>query len=177
MPSKLLNCLNRQWKILVTSSDQYQLKNKKSFKICITCSAGGHLKQATTIAKSINYEKYLVTYAAPHLKNLHQQLRIYTLTHPKRNPIRLFQNAIQSLIVLFKEKPGLIISTGADVTVCTSLLGKLLGAKLIYIESGGNVYTPSLTGKILYPFADLFIVQWEPMLSNFKKAVLGGPIL
>ena len=152
------------------------MKDKKQSKICITCSAGGHLKQAITIARSLDYEKYLVTYPAPHLKDIKKAIKTYTITHPKRNPILLIQNAIESIKVLIKEKPDLIISTGADVTVCTSLLGKLLGAKLIYIESGGNVFTPSLTGRILYPFADLFIVQWQPMLKNFKKAILGGPI-
>lgn len=152
------------------------MNNKKPLKICITCSAGGHLKQAITIAKFLNYEKYLVTYSVPHLKKILNEMKIYTITHPKRKPILLFRNAIQSIKVLFKEKPDLIISTGADVTVCICLMGKLMGAKLIYIESGGNVYTPSLTGKILHPFADLFIVQWQPMLSNFKKAILGGPL-
>lgn len=176
MPSKQLTCSTRQLKLVDQPEQTMLAKNNKPLKICITCSAGGHLKQALTIARSINYEKFLVTYAAPHLKKFDQQMKIYTIAHPKRNPIKLIYNAIQAMKVLIKEKPALIISTGADVTVCTSLLGKLLGAKLIYIESGGNVYTPSLTGKILHPFADLFIVQWQPMLSNFNKAVMGGPL-
>lgn len=63
------------------------------------------------------------------------------------------------------------------MTVPTCYLGKLFGAKLVYIESGGNVYTPTLTGKLMYPIADLFIVQWEPALKFFPKAILGGPLI
>lgn len=152
------------------------MDNKKKLKICLVSSAGGHLKQLWTVANSIHYEKYLVTYRAPHLNSTTKVLKTYFVTHSKRNPVLLFFNALESLKILLKEKPDLIISTGADVAVATCLLGKLLGAKLIFIESGGQVYTPSLSGRIVYPFADLFIVQWKPALQNFPKAIYGGPL-
>jgi len=151
--------------------------DRNKIKICITCSAGGHLKQALTIANSINYKKYLVTYNAPHLSTITEQIKTYFVTHSKRNPLLILRNAVESLKILIKEKPKFIISTGADVAVPTCILGKLMGAKLIYIESGGQVYTPSLSGRIIYPFADLFLVQWTPALKNFPRAKYGGPLV
>ena len=149
---------------------------KTQLKICFACSAGGHLKQAMTVAGAINYEKYVVTYRAPHLKKSAGQMRTYRVTHSKRNPLLILKNAYESLKILLKERPRLIISTGADVAVPTCILGKLLGARLIFIESGAQIYTPSLSGRILYPFADLFIVQWQPALRNFPRAKYGGPL-
>ncbi|MDZ7263403.1 MAG: polysaccharide biosynthesis protein [candidate division KSB1 bacterium] len=148
-----------------------------NLKICIACSAGGHLKQAMMVAKSLNHQKYLVTYAAPHLQRTFPEIKTYLVTHSKRNPLLVLKNAIESMRILIKEKPDLIISTGADVAVPTCLIGKLMGARLIYIESGGQVSTPSLSGRIVYPFADLFLVQWKPALKNFPKAKYGGPLL
>lgn len=145
-------------------------------KICITCSAGGHLKQAMTVARNLNYKRYLVTYQAPHLNRINDEIKTYMVTHPKRKPFLVLLNAIESLKILAKEKPQYILSTGADVAVPTCILGKLMGAKLIYIESGGQVYSPSLSGRLVYPFADLFIVQWKPALKNFPKAKYGGPL-
>ena len=69
-----------------------------------------------------------------------------------------------------------IVSTGGGMSIATCLLGKLLGVKLIYIESAARVRSPSRTGKMLYSVADLFIVQWEPMLEHFPKAVYGGAL-
>jgi hypothetical protein len=62
--------------------------------------------------------------------------------------------------------------------VAFCIISRILGSKLIYIESGANISKPTITGRILYPFANLFIVQWEEMLRHFPKAVYGGgPLL
>ena len=55
-------------------------------------------------------------------------------------------------------------------------LGKLLGNKIIYIETFANRHSKTATGKLIYPIADLFIVQWEEMLELYPKAVYGGAI-
>jgi len=83
---------------------------------------------------------------------------------------------VKSLYILIKEKPDVIISTGALATFPVCLLGKILRKKIIYIESFARVETASLTGKLVYPFADEFIVQWEEMLLIYPKAKYGGGI-
>ena len=54
------------------------------------------------------------------------------------------------------------------------LIGKIFGSKIIFIESFANSSSKSITGKIVYKFADLFIVQWENMLNIYPKSVYGG---
>ena len=56
------------------------------------------------------------------------------------------------------------------------LVGKLKRKKIIYIESFARVDKKSLTGRLVYPFADLFLVQWEPMLKCYPKAEYVGGI-
>ena len=156
-------------------------KKKANIKICISCSAGGHFSEALKATEHIQYNKYYLTYRTSSIERFSQNNRVYFVTHPRHGAfvIRLFlfvKNCIESLLILLKEKPDLIISTGADVAVATCILGKLMGVKLIYIESGGYVTSKSVSGCLVYPFADLFLVQWKPALKNFPKAKFGGPL-
>jgi hypothetical protein len=48
--------------------------------------------------------------------------------------------------------------------------------KVIYIESFSRINRPSLAGRLGYLVADLFIVQWKPLLKFYKKAKYGGTI-
>jgi len=150
--------------------------NDKKLKICIACSSGGHYREALTATQSLDADKYFVTFQTPHIREQAQKSRFFFVTHCKRNIFKVIKNAIQSYKILRKEKPDVIISTGADVAVPTCILGKILGIRLIFIESGGQVYTPSLSGRIVYPFADLFMIQWEPLLEKFPRAIYGGPL-
>ena len=55
-------------------------------------------------------------------------------------------------------------------------LGKLLGAKTMYIEIFDRIDSPTLTGKLVYPVTDRFIVQWEELKRVYPKAINLGSI-
>lgn len=78
--------------------------------------------------------------------------------------------------MLRREKPDLIISSGAAVSVPFFYLGKLFGAKLIYIEVFDRIDKPTLSGRLVYPIVDKFIVQWEEQKQVYKKAINLGSI-
>ena len=69
-----------------------------------------------------------------------------------------------------------MITTGVLAIVPLALLMKLFGGKLIYIESFAKVTSKTLSGKLLYRFADQFYVQWEEMLKLYPKAIFKGGI-
>ena len=66
------------------------------------------------------------------------------------------------------------MSTGAHTAGPMCCIGKIFGSKIIFIESMANITTKTITGRLIYKFADLFIVQWESMLSLYPKAKYGG---
>lgn len=89
--------------------------------------------------------------------------------------IKFAKNTFLAFKVLKKEKPDLIISSGAAVAVPFFYVGKLFGAKTVYIEVFDRMDKPTLTGKLVYPITDLFVVQWEEMKKVYPKAInLGG---
>lgn len=88
----------------------------------------------------------------------------------------LIRNTILAWKVLRKEKPDLIVSCGAAVAVPFFYFGKLFGAKTVYIEVFDRIDASTLTGKLVYPVTDKFIVQWEEMKQIYPKAVNLGSI-
>jgi UDP-N-acetylglucosamine:LPS N-acetylglucosamine transferase len=146
-------------------------------RIGIACSGGGHLKEAQKALKLIESDNYIfwATIYSDHLKSFSHDNNVYYLSDFKQNIFLLFKNLLNSLKIIIVEKPDVIISTGASVAIPLCLISKFIfRKKLLYIESGGQVYTPSKTGRLIYHVADMFIVQWKPMLKNFPKAEYGG---
>ena len=80
-------------------------------------------------------------------------------------------------MTLFKERPDVIISTGGGATIPLYYLGKLFGIKLIYVESMARVGSSSLTGKLINPIADIFLVQWPQMLKHYPRAKYWGRVI
>ena len=92
----------------------------------------------------------------------------------RRNPLSWIIGAVLSGYIAVVERPDVVISTGAGIVVFFCVFAKLLGAKLIFIESMARIERPTLTAKMLYPFADLFFVQWPGLLNFFPKAKYTG---
>ncbi len=91
-------------------------------------------------------------------------------------PFIFIFNCFKSLFYYFKIKPKIIITTGTHTAVPMCYIGKIFGSKIIFIETFANKNTKTLSGKMVYPIADLFIVQWEEMKKLYPKAVYGGAI-
>jgi beta-1,4-N-acetylglucosaminyltransferase len=84
-----------------------------------------------------------------------------------------------ALRILIKERPDVVISTGGgEIAVPFCYAGKVVGAKVVFIETLARITTKSAAGKLIYPIADLFLVQWEPLLKKYgMKAQYWGNVL
>jgi UDP-N-acetylglucosamine:LPS N-acetylglucosamine transferase len=122
-------------------------------------------------------ERFWVTFDKEDAKSLLKQEKMYPCYFPSnRNIKNLIKNTFVAAKVLKKEKPDVIISSGAAVAVPFFYIGKLLGAKLIYIEVFDRIDKSTLTGKLVYPITDKFIVQWEEQKLVYPKAINLGSI-
>ncbi len=88
--------------------------------------------------------------------------------------LRTLWSSLQSLWALVRLHPRAIVSTGPGVAVPASILSRLLGIKVIYIETGSRIFSLSASGRIMYRIADLFFVQWPELLPLCPKAVYAG---
>ncbi len=124
-----------------------------------------------------NKKRFWVTFDKEDAKSILKDEKMYPCYFPtNRNLWNLIRNTILAIKILYKEKPDLIISSGAAVAVPFFYIGKLMGAKLIYIEVFDRIDKPTLTGKMVYPIVDKFIVEWEEMKRVYPKAINLGSI-
>ncbi len=147
-------------------------------RVCLAYSPGGHKAELDRALAGIRLlDACHVTFddgrKPPPLEPGHRR---HFVRHPRRSPGRTLVNAWQSLAILRRERPALVISTGADVAVPLLLLAKCTGARVIFIETAGSS-EPTLAGRLIYPFADLFVVQWPDRLRRFPRAVLAEGLL
>lgn len=147
-------------------------------KICLVGSSGGHLAHLYML-KPFFYKKmrFWVTFDKEDAQSLLKNEKMYPCYYPTNRSLKaLLINTKLAWKILRKEKPDLIISSGAAVAVPFFYLGKLFGAKLIYIEVFDRINKATMTGKIVYPIVDKFIVEWEEMKKIYPKAINLGSI-
>lgn len=156
----------------------------KKKKVMFIASTGGHLNELLQLEPLFkNYDYYIVTEKTASNLNLKKKFGkkisyvIYgTKDHKFTYIFKLFINCWIELFTYIKVRPKYIVSTGAHVAGPMCLIGKIFGSKIIFIETFANSQTKTITGKLLYKFTDLFIVQWESMLELYPKAKFYGSL-
>ncbi len=147
-------------------------------KVCLVGSSGGHLTHLYMLKPFWqDTERFWVTFDKEDARSLLEGETMFPCHYPtNRNLKNLIKNTALAWKILRKEKPDLIVSSGAAVAVPFFYLGKLFGAKTVYIEVFDRIDASTLTGKLVYPVTDKFIVQWEEMKKVYPKAVNLGSI-
>ena len=141
-------------------------------KICFVGSSGGHLTHLYMLKPFWqNKERFWVTFDKEDARSLLKGETIYPAYYPSNRSIRaLLSNTARAIKILRRERPDLIISSGAAPAIPFFYVGKLLGMKTIYIEVFDRIDKTTMSGKICYPVSDRFIVQWEEMKKVYPKA-------
>lgn len=149
-------------------------------KICFIASTGGHFEQLMMLKPLMDkYESFIVTEKTEY-SVIKDDRKIYYLNqvnrHEKTFIFKMALNFIKSLNLFIKERPDVVISTGALATIPMCIVAKVFKKKIIFIESFAKVNSPTLTGKLVYKFADQFYVQWEQMKEHYPNAIFRGGI-
>ena len=152
-------------------------KEVGKLKICLVGSSGGHLSHLYLLKKFWETkDRFWVTFDKEDARSMLANEKMYTCYYPtNRNVKNLIRNTYVAFKILIKEKPDIIISSGAAVAVPFFYLAKIFKKKVIYIEVFDRIDKPTLTGKLVYPICDAFIVQWPEQKKVYPKAIdLGG---
>ena len=146
-------------------------------KIGLICNMGGHLTEMLFLMESFKgHEIFFITYEDPRVKQLN--FNKYIIENIGKNPYKMIKAFFKIFKILRKEKPNLIISTGSEIAIPSFFLANITCIKSIYIESWCRVINKSGTGRILYYFADVFLVQWKDLLEKYgKKALYVGGVI
>ena len=148
-------------------------------KVLFISSTGGHLSELLKlepIFKENDY--YIITEKDKSTEYLKEKYKDKILYLPYCTRSKLFSYffiyfflIIKSIYLFVKIKPDVIVTTGTHTVVPMCYIGRVMKRKIVYIETMANINQKTLTGKIIYPIANLFIVQWKNMLKFYPKAV------
>ncbi len=154
----------------------YALQSKK-MKICIVSSCGGHLTEVRQLKTVYSRYEHFYVLNDKALLPTDMQGKTHFIAHSERD-WKFLLNFWEAYKILRREKPAVILSTGAGPVVPFAIIGRIFwGTKVVFVETITRVHTPSVTGKIMYRLAHVFYYQWEPRRQYFPKAIHGGPLL
>ena len=155
------------------------MEKRKKLRICLAASAGGHMSQLLKLAESWQgHEAFYVTTTEVMQEKLSRFGAVYVVVECNREyPVRVARVLWRCIKIMFKEKPDVVISTVAAAGCMLCLLGKILRAKVVWIDSITNVERISLSGRMVRHIADLFLVQWPDLVGRYKKVEFAGTLI
>ncbi|HLS09864.1 PssD/Cps14F family polysaccharide biosynthesis glycosyltransferase [Lentibacillus sp.] len=151
-------------------------------KLLLISSVGGHLTQLLQLEPLFkNYHYHIVTEKCAVTMELKDKYPVSMLVYGARNYLfryifKFIFNTLKAFCIFLRRRPDVIITTGAHTAVPMCYIAKLFRKKVIFIESFAKTDTPTLSGRLVYPVADLFIVQWKSMQKIYPNSVYGGSI-
>jgi beta-1,4-N-acetylglucosaminyltransferase len=148
-------------------------------KICLACSHGGHLSETLQLLEAFQgHDFFFATYHSARDAYVQELGRAYFTQNIGTSLPRMLRATVWAWAVLRRERPDVIVSLGAEIAIPFFYLGKLMGAKTIFIESWCRVENLSRTGRLAYPVADVFWVQWPQLLACCgAKATCHGAVI
>lgn len=147
-------------------------------EVLLVASSGGHLLELLQLADLWPRERrHWVTFQEGDAISLLAGEQTTWAHYPTNRSIpNLIRNLGMALSMVHRDRIQAIVTTGAGVAVPFAIAGRLFGVNVVYIESMARITSPSLTGRLIYPFVDTFIVQWPGLERFFKRARCFGTV-
>lgn len=167
-------------KIKVLAEKNGESTDKRN--VLFIASTGGHLNELMQVKPLFNkFDYHIVTEKTKVDDSLKEEygdrikFLIYgTKKYPIRYIFKFIANCFISLFYFFKFQPEVVVTTGTHTAVPMCYIAKIFGSKVIFIETFANRTTGTVAGKLVYPIADTFVVQWEEMHKVYPKSVCWG---
>ena len=147
-------------------------------KVAFVGSHGGHLTELLYLVAALSPDDHFFFLTYDNQRTRLIPYTKYLIANIGYNYLLMAIAFVRIFFIFLRERPDVIISTGAEVAIPAFYIGKLFGAYCIFIELWAAIYAPTQTGKWLYPIADEFYVQWESLLPHYgPKARFRGTII
>jgi UDP-N-acetylglucosamine:LPS N-acetylglucosamine transferase len=145
-------------------------------RLLLVSSTGGHLLQLVALREAwAGLEHVWVTFDAADSRALLAGEQVVHAHSPtNRNVPNLLRNIGLALRVVPRVRPTVVLTTGAGVAVPFAWIGRLFGARVVYIESLTRIDRPSLTYRLIRPVVSRTYVQWPEL--RLRDALYRGTV-
>lgn len=147
--------------------------------LLLVCSAGGHLLQLWLLGNVWRGRRRIwVTHRREDAISLLADEDVHFAYGPTtRSVTNLGRNLVLAWRIVRRVRPRVVITTGAGVAVPFAWIGRLHGAKVVYVESLTRIDRPSLSCRLVAPFASRTYAQWPELERSLPKARYVGSVL
>lgn len=146
-------------------------------KICIVSSCGGHLTEVRCLKPAYELYEHFYVLNDRALLSPDMEGKTFFITHSERD-WKFLVNLWEAWRILRRERPDVILSTGAGPVVSFALIGRLFfRTKVIFVETITCIESPSLTGRIMRILAHKLFYQWPTLAKAFPRGIYGGLLL
>jgi UDP-N-acetylglucosamine:LPS N-acetylglucosamine transferase len=155
------------------------MTKRNNIRICLAASAGGHLTQLLKVAQSWGeHERFFITTSDTVKEKLSESGKVYVVGECNReHPLKVILVSARCIRTILRERPDVVMSTGAAVGCIICFLAKLLGAKIVWLDSITNVDHISLSGRMVRYIADVFLVQWPELAKKYSNVEYLGAVI
>ena len=124
------------------------------------------------------YDTFCVTTVDVVRERLQKYGNVYVIGECNREHLfRVILVLVRCIKVILRERPDVVISTGAAAGCIVCFLSKILGAKIVWFDSITNVERISLSGRMVRYIADLFLVQWKEIAEQYSNVEYLGTVI
>lgn len=144
-------------------------------KILAVSSSGGHWDQLMLIRDSFSSAEVFYVTTLPGLAERNGIDKCFIITDSNQNTPGLLIKTFLELYRVFSDtRPDVVVTTGAAPGLIGLIIGRIFGAKTIWIDSIANSEKISLSGRIAEYVATVTITQWEHLSAPKGPKYLGG---
>jgi UDP-N-acetylglucosamine:LPS N-acetylglucosamine transferase len=153
-------------------------QDNRSVDVLLVCSTGGHLLQLHALRGAwAGTSRAWVTFDKSDARSLLASERVLFAFGPtNRNVGNLLRNLKLALRVIRRLRPRVLVTTGAGVAVPFCWIGRLYGARIVYVESLSRIEGPSLSCRLIAPVASRVYAQWPELAEAYGRARYVGSV-
>jgi len=146
-------------------------------RILAIASGGGHWQQLMQMRQALEDHDVLYVTTMAGLPEEFAAAPARIVPDCNRNErLKTLRSAFALLWIVLRFRPQVVISTGALPGVIALALGRLAGARTIWVDSIANAEEMSMSGRLARRFAHLWMSQWEHVAAE-SGAVYAGSVL
>lgn len=144
-------------------------------KVALVSSVGGHLTELLALRTAYEDLPHFYVFNDVTQFSPPEDVNVYTVAHAERD-IRVLWNVFEFARIFLRERPSVLLSTGAGPAIPAAIVAKAMGIRVIYVETIAAAERPTLTGVLMQPFADALFVQWPSLLEKLRGSRHCGSI-
>ncbi len=151
------------------------MEPRKNTKILLAATMGGHLTEGLELVGGIPDTTLII--ATEHSSRISElKYKTYPLKVSASMPVYFGVNFIKLFLIIIKERPDWIVTTGAECGLIAVIAGRILLRKTIFIETVTRYKNKTKAAALCYPLVHKFYVQHAEALLLFGKKAeyIGG---